>query len=162
MPNPVLADYTTDIGQVNAWIYKLLSTDSAIIALVGNHPDFNTVQVYFASSPENATLPMCVFTYMGGSSLNGNSGRKIMKKMRYAIKLIVEGDSIAKALNALSHIENMFQVGQMDAYAQVAGARISSDFCYENTTDGGAKYWHVGFNVEIMAYNNFQAAQVAP
>lgn len=144
--------FGTELEGVASWIYSKLEANVPIKQFVGNHPEFNSPQIYLNSAPEGARLPYCVFTYLGGQSRNASSGRKILKKLKFSIQFVTAGDSVKDVMGHLGRIESLFQADQMTSDIVIIGSHLEGDFVFDEILDGGVRVTRTGILVSISAY----------
>lgn len=144
--------FGTELEGVATRIVTKISSDPDITNFIGNHPDTDVIQIYFNSAPEGARLPYCVFTYLGGQNRNGNSGRKILKKLKFSIQFVSAGDSVLKIMSLMGKLETLFQIDQMSEDIVIIGSHLEGDFSFDEILDGGTRVNRTGIIVSISAY----------
>lgn len=159
MPWPEVSEYPSDLEMVAKWIYALLTGNQIISDYVGTNSKYNNEpEVYFGAAKPGATLPYCVFTFLGSNNMNTGS-RKTGAKMRWNVAFVTSGDSILGAMRPLGQAENLFQRDQMYEDPTVIGSRVlGHPPVVEDKLDGGPTKYESAILVEIHA-NSTQYTQ---
>lgn len=144
--------FGSELEGVASRIYSKIVENTAIANFVGLHPEFQSPQVYFNSAPENSRLPYCVFTYLGGQTRNGNSGRKILKHLKFSVQFVTAGDSIKLVMANIGRLESLFQMDQMSSDIVIIGSRVVGDFSFDEVLDGGVRVTRTGIIISVTAY----------
>lgn len=142
----------SELEGVAKWIYNRITSNAGIMEFVKVHPVMNMPQVYFNLAPEGSRVPYCVFTYLGGSSKNASSGRKIFKRLKFSVQFVTVGDSVAHVLPFVARLEVLFQNDQMSESIVIMGSRVESDFSITDILDGGVTTSRTGIIISVSAY----------
>jgi hypothetical protein len=145
--------FGSELEAVSKWMFTKIKSVPQIYNFVGDHPSAQkTPQIYFNKALEGSRVPYVVYTYLGGSYRNGNSGRKILKKLKFSVQFVTAGDTLSNVVVPLAHLEAIFQNDQMSGDVVIIGSHLESEFSMDDVLDGGQRIKRTGIIVNISAY----------
>lgn len=137
--------------RAEAWLYGLLTGDTALAALVDS-------RVYSGAAPQGATLPCVIINHQSGRDVLGVGTVRVMSRLAYLVKAVGRCQSylalepIADRIDAVLH-------GASGAVAGIEGAGAELLACTRTMTvayaemDEGVQYRHLGGLYQIVATN---------
>lgn len=124
-----------------AFIASRLKADTALAAIVGD-------RVYHDAAPQGAAYPFCLFNCLAATDTLGNDAALIFSRPLYAVRVVVDGNSLAGAQAAANRIDAVLPgrnvavtIGGV-AY-QVHGCHREEPLVYQEEA-GGKTYTHLG------------------
>lgn len=109
-----------DLARVDRWLFSVLANDATIVNNVGT-------RVFADEAPQNATVPMLLFAFLGGSDrLLALRGR--LSSVLYLVRAVDEGSSYDSVLDVADRIDEILTTVVPPTGTVIDDTRITS--CY--------------------------------
>lgn len=97
-----MANALTAPGIAEQWLYSVLGTDSALLALA-------TGGVYSTVAPQGAAYPLLIFAFLGGVDVQEFGPLRTMSRVNYGIKAYASTPSIVALDAIMARVDRLIQ-----------------------------------------------------